>query len=98
MQLPSENGFRLWNSSRRRSRRGIDRAVQDHGVFHLQIDAFSFAERGDSAARTLDQILRIATIRAAENAIEIAPLRAVADRLVGERTAAPARSILNSAA
>jgi hypothetical protein len=98
MQLPTDNGFQLWNSSSRRARKGIDRAILDRGIFHLQIDALSFAERGDSAERTLDQILRHATIRAAENALEIASLKAVANRLAGERTAAPARSILNPAA
>jgi hypothetical protein len=97
MQLPAETGFRPWNSSRRRSRKGIEQAVVDRGIFHLQIDALNFAERGDSAERTLDQILRYATARAAQNAIEIAPLRTVADRLVGEKIA-PARSILNPAA
>lgn len=98
MQMPVEKGMRFWSSNRRRARKGIDRAIQEQAVFHLQIDALKFAERGESAERSLDQILRHASSRATENAIEIAPLRVVAQRLVGERTAAPARSILNPAA
>lgn len=98
LQLPAEGGFSWWGSQRRRARKGIDRAITDRGIFHLQIDALHFAEHGDAAERRLDQILRHATARAAENAIEIAPLRAVAHRLAGERTTAPARSILTPAA
>lgn len=98
MQLPADRGFSLWYSDRRRSRKAIDRAIQERGIHHLRIDALSFAERGDSAERTLDQILRYATTRAAAGALEIVPLRVVAQRLAGERTSTPARSILTPAA
>lgn len=98
MCLPGNSRWKIGGGGRRRGRKSIDQAIADRGVFHVQINALNLADRGSMAEHALEQILRHATLRQREGAIEIATLANVARRLTGERITAPARSILHPAA
>ena len=98
LRLPGDSRWKLGGGGRRRARSGIDRAIADCGVFHIQVDALSLADRGPAAEHMLEHILRHAAVRQREGVLEIATLATAARRLTGERSSAPARSILHSAA
>ena len=98
MQLPGPSRWKLGGGGGRRGRGGIDQAITTQGVFQVGIDALSLAERGPMAEHTLEQVLRHAALRRQEGTLEVLPLAAVANKLAGERTNAPARSILHPAA
>jgi hypothetical protein len=98
MRLPGTSRWKLGGGGRRRCRSGIDKAIAECSVFHIQIDALSLADRGSMAEHALEQILRHAAIRQQQGALEITTIAGVARKLMGERTTAPARSILHPAA
>jgi hypothetical protein len=96
-RLPGDSRWKLGGGGRRRGRKGIDAAIADRSVFHLQVDALEFTERGHMAEHALECVLKHAALRKRENAIEFETLSGVARKLAGERTSVPARSILHAA-
>jgi len=97
LRLPGTSRWKLGGGGRRRGRNGIDEAIANRGVYHIQIDALEFTERGHMAEHVLESILRHATLRQREGALEIVTLAGVSRKLGGERTSTPARSILHAA-
>jgi len=65
-------------SSFRRAKRGIDRAVETGGVFHLWFHPFNLASEPDILLNTLARILAYADSRREEGVLDLLPLREIA--------------------
>jgi len=95
--LPGESRWLSGGGRGRRAARGIDRAV-GCGFFHLVIDAPQLAERGRSAERLVERVLRRSERLRAESELRLETLSQSAARLNAAPAAVPARSILRPAA
>jgi hypothetical protein len=98
IRLPGVSCWKLGGGGGRRARNGVNQAIAAQGVFHVQVDALSLADRGPLAQRKLEQILRHVALCREATTLELATLAQVAQRLSGPRTVVPARSILHPAA
>lgn len=98
LRLPTEGRWTLAGSAARNGRRMIDQAIAAQKVFHLEVDAQSLADSGPLVERQLEHILAHAAQRSTQGALAVGTLSDTAAQLTGDRSNAPARSILHPAA
>lgn len=96
--LPSTSRWLPGGGGTRGARFEIDRAITEHGLVHLTIDAPQLASRGAAAMRIVQRVVEHAALRREHGLLEVATLGTLAGRLAHENHGQPSRSILRPAA
>jgi hypothetical protein len=75
----------------------IDRAIGEHELVHVTVDARTLAERGPAAERVLDKVLSCAVQRQSVGALRVSTIAGAVAALTGQYQTRPSRSILRAA-